>query len=273
MRLTRKTASPGLRRGTSRVLPKSTRSLAASFPQILRARRPATGAGAFRGCQLRQLKSDFANAGGCRGGGMIRNKAWPRAAAQLPVSSSSTTSSPSGRNIAPRRPLTRYKNSFRMGASQFLAGCFRAIRIGAEKSLPPCPLTPALSLGERGQVSPRRQCWGVPVGRRREAFLPLPEGEGRGEGEGTLRVAEPASTRLSAACKKVRCTPPAKTLQWRLARMHAKTHGIHPPSNMPSYALFSEELWNSGSFLRIRSSTLLGSTAQPARRRKQFHAA
>ena len=45
------------------------------------------------------------------------------------------------------------------------------------------PLTPALSLREREDGSQRSNCWGVPVGRKRGASLPLPEGEGRGEGE------------------------------------------------------------------------------------------
>jgi len=50
-----------------------------------------------------------------------------------------------------------------------------------------CPRTAAGSrrhrFMERGQVSQRSQCCGVPVDRRRNAFPPLPLGEGRGEGE------------------------------------------------------------------------------------------
>ncbi len=49
----------------------------------------------------------------------------------------------------------------------------------------PFPLTPALSLRERGKVSQPSKCFGVLVGQARNASLPLPAGEGRGEGEGS----------------------------------------------------------------------------------------
>ncbi len=48
----------------------------------------------------------------------------------------------------------------------------------------PFPLTPALSLEERGPRSPRCVQSGASSLRLAD-FLPLPEGEGRGEGEGT----------------------------------------------------------------------------------------
>src|SRR5437870_6182310 len=54
------------------------------------------------------------------------------------------------------------------------------------------PLTPALSLGERGNLF---GCFGTSDGARfvdgLTAILPLPEGEGRGEGEGNARSTHP----------------------------------------------------------------------------------
>ena len=69
------------------------------------------------------------------------------------------------------------------------------------KARAPFPLTPALSLGERGepggftgcrQVHPASPAPDFAGGK--PAILPLPEGEGRGEGEGNQRTAIPPET-------------------------------------------------------------------------------
>ena len=65
-------------------------------------------------------------------------------------------------------------------------------------NLRPFPLTPALSRRERGNVSQRSKCCCVPVGRTRNACLPLPAGEGWGEGERRGQSSE-LSTKMAHA--------------------------------------------------------------------------
>ena len=58
----------------------------------------------------------------------------------------------------------------------------------------PFPLTPALSLRERGCYTPSAEhSWDARLGYMLPTILPLPKGEGRGEGEqgGRIAVASP----------------------------------------------------------------------------------
>ncbi len=61
--------------------------------------------------------------------------------------------------------------------------CAKAV-LDATNFSHPFSLTPALSRWGRENVSQRSNRCGVPVGEKRNASLPLPEGEGWGEGEG-----------------------------------------------------------------------------------------